>query len=69
MDVKLGRTTPCSRVHIVQVQHKSGPPVQGSQRNASIYRQCLRSTVLDSHNVEESSEHTQIVAPPSLVGV
>ena len=69
MDVKSCRTSSCSPVYIVQAQHKSGPPMQGSRRNASIYHQCLRSTVLDPHSMEESSKHTQIAAPPSLVGV
>ena len=53
-------------MHIVQAQHKSGLPVQGSQRNASICRQYLPSIILNPESVEESSEHTQTAAQPSL---
>ena len=56
-------------VHIVQAQEKSGPPVQGSQRSASICRQYLLSIILNMESVEESSEHFQTTAQPSLVGV
>jgi len=69
MGVKLGRTTPCSRVHIVLAQHKSAPLVQGTQRNASICRQYLPRITLNPESVEEWSERTQIASPPSLVSV
>lgn len=56
-------------MRIVQAQHKPTPPVQGTQRNTSICRQYLWTITLILESVEEWSEHTQIAAPPSLVGV